>query len=140
MTQRRATLTRHLSTDEGTFGRWMSGTGFSCVTLERPAEHEHPRIPEGKYLCKLRYSPKRDQNVYGLLDVPGRDNIEIHAANWFFQLLGCIAPGREIAIMETPFETKMQGVTESRHTLAALMEDMKGEDFWLEIIDAPLKA
>jgi len=132
-----ATLTRNLkiSGPEGTFGSWISGAGFKCVTLERPKLGEYPCISTGKYICQLRYSEKNKGQVYGLLNVPGRSDIEIHSANWFFQLLGCIAPGSTIGKMQTPDGHMIMGVSSSKATLKALMDDMSGEPFELIILE-----
>ena len=128
-----AILTRKPSTPEGTFGTWVSGTGFKCVTLERPADGDHPCIPTGTYLCAIRYSPSHKCNIYGVQAVPGRSDIEIHAANWCFQLLGCIAPGAIITQIQTPDNRMQIGVTASKYMLDKLMTDMAGEDFKLTI-------
>ena len=140
---RTATLQRRLSTEEGTFGDWTSDTGFKCVTLERPSTGDHPCILEGIYCCIVRKSGEnycvingvKDYHVYGLQDVEGRDDIEIHSANWFFQLIGCIAVGQEIVPIETPYKVIMTGINHSRDTLTRLMADMNREPFLLTIID-----
>lgn len=74
-------------TDHGVFGH-LEMEGFDCVTLER---HD-TLIPEGTYKVTLYDSPKNKRQV-PLIHVPGRQFIEIHAANWETQLEGCIAVG-----------------------------------------------
>lgn len=49
-------------------------------------------IPAGMYKIKKRYSEKH-KNHFHVLDVPGREMILIHPANYVRQLQGCIAPG-----------------------------------------------
>lgn len=135
-----ALLTRTLFTTEGTFGEWVSGTFFRCVTLERPRDtKDHPCIPAGIYLCKVINSPAHGR-VYQVMNVPERTMIEIHPANWYFQLLGCIAPGRMVTEVYLTDKLaaehqvkKMMGVTDSGIMTRALMDDMAGEPFELTI-------
>ena len=136
-----AILTRRKSTQDGTFGDWMTPT-FSCKTLERLLTGEHPCIPVGTFLCRLRYSPAHKALdfgfgpgvLYGVEMVPGRDNIEIHNANFIWQLLGCIAPGEKVMLIENPADMKMyMGVSNSKATLKALMNDLNGESFMLTV-------
>jgi hypothetical protein len=70
-------------------------TLFSCKTLELPFKGNARRvscIPKSAYKVKKRYSPKYG-NHFHILNVPNRDFILIHNANYWFQLLGCIAVG-----------------------------------------------
>ena len=53
------------------------------------------RIPSGKYLMKLEYSPAFKKYLYELKLVPGRGEIKIHVANYYKELKGCIAIGME---------------------------------------------
>ena len=152
-----ATLQRRPSTDKGTFGDWESYTGFKCVTAERPNKVHHPCIPAGTYTCKIRYSNLHKAQdygfgegmVYGIQNVPGRSDIEIHSANWavpiktakedeHLQLLGCIAPGANITgvLVPEPDGRVLLGVTSSFFATKALMADMKGEEFQLTIKEA----
>src|SRR3990167_7318914 len=134
-----ATLTRNPSTPESTFGLMQSDTGFKVVTCENTLR----RIPSGTYEAELRSSPKHKGldfgfgrgMVYGLKDVKGRTNIEIHPANWFFQLEGCIAPGSAVAYLQTPDKKLVQGITSSRDAVRALMTEMRGRPFQLIIKD-----
>lgn len=80
-------LKRLDATDKGVFGH-LSWDRFDCVTLER---HDTV-IPEGTYKVTLYDSPKNKRKV-PMLHVPGRSFIEIHPANWEYQLEGCIAVG-----------------------------------------------
>lgn len=74
-------------TDQGIFGH-LEWDDFDCVTLER----DDTVIPPGTYKITLYDSPKFKRKV-PLLHVPGREFIEIHPANWEYQLEGCIAVG-----------------------------------------------
>lgn len=52
----------------------------------------HTAIPYGRYKMKWYDSPKHGR-VPMLVGVKGFSFIEIHIANWAYQLEGCIAPG-----------------------------------------------
>jgi hypothetical protein len=156
---RGATLTRNLkiSGPEGLFGGWVSSTGFRCVTAERPKNVViHPAIPTCIVLCELEVSPRLfnlgvDYGfgrgvVYRLHNVPGRDHILIHSANWptfiktehepeHYQLEGCIAPGAAVTKIQVPDPDGrlVLGVTSSKTAVKALMADMKGDPFQLTI-------
>ena len=54
-------------------------------------------VPCGRYLVRATYSPRFGRKMYLLLDVPHRDGIRIHPANWPMQLNGCIALGTAVA-------------------------------------------
>lgn len=78
----------------GTRGVMVDEHGFHlCYTIERPATGEHPCIPEGTYIARRFDSHKHGPHIWQLQDVPGRDLIQFHIANWPHELLGCIAPG-----------------------------------------------
>lgn len=115
---RSVTLTRSLSTDEGTPGELQTDGGFNCVTLELPYRDENKDglsdngrscLPgDCEYVFRLVDSPKFGR-CYGMdadADAPNRDHILIHAANlagdvakgYVSQLLGCIALGAERAL------------------------------------------
>lgn len=70
---------------------------FSCFTLELPWKENRQNIsciPVGRYQVVPRYSEKYSHHLH-ILDVPGREWILIHEANYVHQLRGCIAVGRE---------------------------------------------
>lgn len=97
-------LQRHILGLAGhpTLGTLTSKDGkFSCVTLERPAEGDHPCIPAGTYQVIIDWHHPTDlEKRYRcpeLLGVPGRSQIQIHIANRCGELLGCIAPGERVA-------------------------------------------
>lgn len=79
-----ATLVRHETSDEGTFGVLTLDSGLSVKTAELPWRENAPGIsciPEGSYECVWRVSP-RFGPCYHVLDVPDRSNILIHAGNY----------------------------------------------------------
>jgi len=63
------------------------------VTVENFAR----RIPEGKYIAKRDWhygdNPQKKYEVWELQNVVGRTQIQIHIANFWNQLEGCIAVG-----------------------------------------------
>lgn len=65
-----------------------------CYTLENAGKS----IPVGEYAVTLYQSPSFHRQVILLHDVPGRDFIEVHPANWYTQLRGCIAVGEDRAV------------------------------------------
>lgn len=105
------TLRRLSETPLSTLGELIAADGVTslCSTLERgPQNVTHPRIRAGTYDIAVRRKPfvsKFDRTLSGILGatyqgilwlphVTGRSNIEIHPANTFDELLGCIAPGQ----------------------------------------------
>lgn len=68
---------------------------YELRTLELPDKNNQSRIsciPCGEYEVIKRWSEKYG-NHFHILDVPDRDYILIHSANYFHQLLGCVAVG-----------------------------------------------
>ena len=108
-------LTRLDYCDLGVFGR-LSVDGFDCVTLER----DDTLIPKGTYKITMYDSPS-NKCVVPMLDVPGRHYIQIHPANWEYELKGCIAVG-----------SKRQGsmVIDSKKTFKTLMEKLNKAVEW----------
>ena len=115
-------ILRQPSTDEGTFGEWVNDDGSHlCYTVERQETGDHPRIADGTYTFNSFQSPTKG-NVWLRDDEAandGRSMIEIHAANWATQLLGCVAVGDDIESIEG-----VRGVTNSKNTLAKLKQEL----------------
>ena len=119
------------SREWGTFGYLtISGMDFKCVTVERPwlenqsdnpktLQNESSCVPAGTYIIRLDYSPKHGRQLYELQNVPGRSEVQIHAANFARELLGCIAVGKTIE-----FFGGGKGITSSGVTLKAFMAAM----------------
>jgi hypothetical protein len=69
---------------------------FECETLELPWRHNQKQvscIPAGRYQARRRTSAKYGNHLH-ILNVPNRELILIHQANYAHQLLGCIAVGK----------------------------------------------
>lgn len=120
------------SGDTGTYSQYTSDSGLQLYILERPATGDHPRIKGGKYIVCRKQHPIHGL-CYELEDRDGRTAILIHSANWFWQLLGCLAPGRSIQEILQPNGKMMKGVTSSKDALMALEADMGYEPFELTI-------
>ena len=73
---------------------------YTCRTIELPNKNNLKRfscIPEGCYKV-IKEQPQGHFNYihFRVLDVPGRDGILIHIANYISQLQGCIAVGKDL--------------------------------------------
>lgn len=115
----------------GTFSRWTLDGKPLGVGVERPWKNNSDNIscvPAGNYTATLYNSPTHGR-VYQFNDVPERENIQIHSANFARELKGCLAPGREIAI----FPGSEKGVTQSRDALKEFMARCEG-DRTIEVI------
>ena len=131
---RNITLRREPSIPDGTFGEWISDSGFTCKTLEKPWADNKPNqscVPIGRYHCLWQWSPKHQMNLYHLQDVPGREAIEIHSANIQSQLQGCISLGFSIAVFTANSikqgipQINTKGVTSSMETMVRMETDMR---------------
>lgn len=116
----------------GTYGALSSGT-FRCFTVECPDLGNVPWkscIPEGIYLMH-RGVFTRGNPPYAdleLAEVPGRSDIEIHAANDPSELAGCIA------VQEFLKWNKDRIVgRNSKLTLRSLLDSFSGDSAWLLI-------
>jgi len=72
---------------------------FGNKKLFKNNQEEISCILDGTYICKWTYSPKlsiehgKPFYTYEVMTVLNRSGIRFHSANYFFQLLGCIALG-----------------------------------------------
>ncbi len=114
-------------TTQGTFGIWFIDNAPFCVTLERPAEGDHPCIKPGTYQCDRFHSP-HNGNCWLLKGTEPRTMIQIHVANRYTELLGCIAPGRRFGTLEG-----IPAVLESAYAMADLYKK-NGDHFKLTIV------
>lgn len=96
-------LPRQSDSGNETFGQFEDSDGhILCMTIERSAsDPNHPCIPPGTYECNSFQSP-HNGNVWLLKGTEPRTMIEIHAATWSRQLLGCIAVGKSIGSLVDP--------------------------------------
>lgn len=142
----KATLTRLESSAHGTFGilqlirsdadgDWLE----SFYTGELPwLDNASGKscVPTGTYKVKKTIWIKYNKPVYMLQDVPKRQGILIHSANFMgdrekgfkSQLYGCIALGEKLGVMEG-----QKALLVSSPAIRRFQEMMKWEDFELEI-------
>jgi hypothetical protein len=89
-------LARDLEKVDCTFGTFRNAGVVECQTLEPPSAHPMPdrrRIPAGRYLARLRYSPAHGYAVYGYVNVPGFSDVEIHPGNDVLDTKACTLVG-----------------------------------------------
>lgn len=119
-----------------TLGVLTSNDGvFTCVTLERSADGDHPCIPAGSYAVHRATHHPGTPHAYPCpelnTDSIGRSHIQIHIANRVSELLGCIAPGERVS-------DDRQAVEHSGDAFQRLMQYLTNVGAWrIEIVDAP---
>lgn len=134
--QNSVTITR--GTDDsketiGTLKAQYNGRLFTCKTLELGWKGNTPNIssiPPGTYLCKYTFSLRLLKYTYEIQKVPGRSGIRIHTANYYSQLLGCVALGDSVADINGDGEPD---VLNSRVTVQNFEAFMGRRDFLLVI-------
>jgi len=116
------TLLRTRSEGNETIGS-LSGMGFFARTLEPKCP-----VPCGLYTARLRFSASHGYAVFGLLNVPGHSDIEIHSGNTCEDTKGCILLGDKVSggfpvhdALRFPGCTELLGVENSRNTLCSFM-------------------
>jgi hypothetical protein len=135
-----AILARNPSSIEGTFGVLLLDDHTSFSTGELPWKNNESKvscIPPGTYTCKIIQSPKHGK-CYQIMNVPDRDMIEIHSANYMgdvslgkhSQLLGCLALGKSIGMLDG-----QMALLSSKVAIAEFEANLKDEDFELTIIE-----
>jgi len=101
---------------------------FSSLSLERGWRDNEARVscvPLGEYKLKLEYSNKFDTDLWEIYGVPnGRSECKFHSANYWYQLNGCIALGRESADIN---RDGYSDITSSKSTMTAFHNALKGD-------------
>lgn len=131
-------LFRTITSDQGTEGI-LATDGFFCKTLELPWRENKRNmscIPTGKYIVKIRQSPKYG-SIYWITNVPNRSYILIHSGNFAgdvnkgfkTHVNGCILLGKDHG-----FLYEQRAILNSRITVNAFMRFMKNKEFKLNII------
>ena len=98
---------------------------FKFVTLELPWKNNQRRIsciPPGTYKGVKRTSPKYGLHVH-ILDVPGRDLILMHNANYVTQLEGCVAVGEAIRDINADGTLDVTNSVKTLKKLVSLLPD-----------------
>lgn len=99
---------------------------YRCLSLELPWNDNKRRtscIPKGAYPIVWEYSNSFKRELYELKDVPNRDEVKIHGANYPKQLLGCIAPCLQHADID---HDGLLDAASSRAALEAIHKHMGG--------------
>jgi hypothetical protein len=91
-------LKRNKSDEKCVEGDFIEDDVRVAYSLERPWMgglniHGQSCILPGTYEVSVDWSPHFNRDMPILLNVPSRDEIRIHPANWPSQLEGCIAVG-----------------------------------------------
>lgn len=99
---------------------------FSSISLERGNRNNQRNIScilAGTYNVVLEYSAKFKQNLYEIKGVPNRSECKFHAANYWYQLNGCIALGDALADIN---KDGYNDVTNSKNTLKRFHKALEG--------------
>jgi len=81
-------------------------------------------IPAGIYKLQLEWSPRFQQKLWEIYDVPNRRECKFHAANFWRQLNGCIALGKKRADLDND---GFMDITDSRNTMKRFHKALEGE-------------
>lgn len=153
-------LTRFYGNDKQTLGSLVVPKKdlFICKTLElawKDNKNNISCIPADTYLCKytrsnrlsnesiarwlkknlalkISHCPDEIKNIftYEILNVKNRAGIRIHSANYFYQLLGCIALGNVHKKLDADDQLD---ILHSSKTIEKFVALMNKEDFLLKI-------
>lgn len=120
------TIQRTKEDPDSTFGTLsLDWNPFMCITLENTKD----RLKAGVWPLTFAYSPHFNRQM-PLINVPGRTWTWIHWANFFYQLLGCVAVGSTI---------DGEAIDSSVATWNALMALIEGKTgVTVEILDIPI--
>jgi hypothetical protein len=129
-------LKREILSNKATLGTLFTQSNRElCKTLELPFfdnKRNESCIPFGEYLVKKDDTGRH--KYFKLFDVPNRENIEIHIANFTSEIIGCIACGQEWVFMRNEKTNKLElAVNYSKKTMDKLKEELPNE-FKLKII------
>lgn len=131
-------LSRYLKSNRFTLGV-LDFDGGVCDTLELPDIgnlHDVSCIPVGTYNLNT-YTRPSGFRVIRVLNVPGRDNIEIHEGNYLEQTDGCILVGGAIRYRglmpyllnsEMSFDRIYNQVLNDQHPMLVVMDSIHLDD------------
>lgn len=113
-----------------------------CKTLEKAwvdANHDGlsdkgvSRIPAGRFLGKRVFSPHHQRELFELVNVPGRANIQFHSGNTEKDSLGCVILGLTHGTLEGK-----PAVLSGKLGEAAFMKELTDEsEVWFTFVDPP---
>lgn len=137
----RLNLLRCKTGDTGTFGvlKYGDKNWFTGECPERDNKPGLSCVPVGLYRCDWLWSPSHERNVYHLLEVPNRVDVEIHAGNWAGDVTkgfksdvkGCILLGTGQAERDGQW-----AIVNSRKAIADFEQSLGGQSFMLNISSA----
>jgi hypothetical protein len=136
---KKVTISRNSGNTKQSLGI-LQTDGFECKTLELADMNNKPRIsciPADTYIVKWTKSSLfssvagKDVFTYEVQKVPKRGGIRMHSANFFKQLLGCIALGSSLKDINLDSELDL---IHSGDTMRSFEKHMNYEDFELTII------
>lgn len=132
-------LQRLKQSSMGTLGIITEDGKEICQTLEKPwvdveldgiSDKNVSCINADTYICKRVHSPKFGE-VFEITNVPNRDHILIHNANFLRELLGCVAVGLQSGEANGEY-----CVYKSKMALEHFMKNLEGvNEFYLEVMD-----
>jgi hypothetical protein len=140
-------LTRTKTGDDGTFGL-LQTPNHSLFTGELPWRDNKTDlscIPDGSYVCRWLYSPHHNRNIYHVLNVPNRGDVEIHSGNYCgdvergyrSDVLGCIilGQGRDAVNVDDKIHPAFvqEIISESRKAIQEFENEMATQDFKLTV-------
>lgn len=99
----------------------LTGPGISLVTMELKWLNNTPQkscIPEGTYVALPRSSPKYGKHFH-IQNVPNRDLILVHPANFSSELKGCIGAAKAFGDINSD---GIMDVTSSKAALKILLD------------------
>ena len=100
---------------------------FSSLCLERGWRNNEQGvscIPSGTYKVVLEYSDRFKTVLWEVKGVPNRSEVKFHAANYFFQLEGCLALGSGLADINND---GYNDVVNSKNTMKGFHNALNGE-------------
>ncbi len=108
-----------------------------CNTIELPFllnKKGVSAIPKGKYAMVWTFSPAFKRNTWRLVDVPNRDGILIHSANFTRQLKGCIAPCLSHSDLDK--DGVMDGASSAKalELVEAALRKFQDKGYWIEVV------
>lgn len=101
---------------------------FSSVSLERGWNENKTDIscvPLGTYKAVFEYSNKFKTSLWELKNVPNRSECKFHAANYWYQLNGCIALGLQVTDINND---GFVDITKSKSTMTIFQEILRYEN------------
>ena len=135
--EKKALLVRTDEDNDQTLGVFIfeskEGKKIKLFTMELPWKNNArsiSSIPKGTYKVITTMSPRFKKDMWLLLDVPGRDGIRIHSANYARELNGCIALGMSKSDIDGDGNID---IVASKKAMDLAFEHL-GESFELEII------